>query len=301
MRVTALSLAAVIVLPCFAEAPAARIPDELYPPAPDRHLQRELERAVDRLGLAATARRQRLGLALLDLTDADQPRYAAINDQQMIYAASLPKIAVLLAGFESLQEGRLRDTPELQASFLRLIRFSSNDDASLAIRRIGFEYIAQTLRSPRYRLYDQRRSGGLWVGKAYGGPNDRWRRDPLHNLSHGANALQTARFFWMLDAGRLVSPRYSARMKQILGRPGIRHKFVKGLDQIGGRTIYRKSGTWRSWHSDAALVETEDGRRYVAVGLLEHPRGGELLADLIVEVDRLICGPANVVQQIHTD
>ena len=71
------------------------------------------------------------------------------------------------------------------------------------------------------RFYDPAQNGGLWLGKAYGGPNDYWKRDPLHNLSHGATTMAVARFFLLLQQGRLVSPEYSAEMKEILSKPDI--------------------------------------------------------------------------------
>src|SRR5207249_11825119 len=64
--------------------------------------------------------------------------------------------------------------------------------------------------------------GGLWLGKAYGGPGDYWKRDPLHHLSHGATSLQVARFFLLLEQGRLVNPQYSAEIKEILSKPADR-------------------------------------------------------------------------------
>jgi beta-lactamase class A len=251
-------------------------------------MQRELEGALRRLGVASVCGSKRLSVSLMDVTDPANPAYAAVNDREMMYAASLPKIAILLAGFERIREGLLRYTPAVREMFTRLARFSSNSDASKAIHTIGFEYIANTLR--KYGLYDTRENGGLWVGKAYGGPNDYWKRDPLHNLSHGATAAQVTRFFWLMDQGRLVNERFSAEIKQILSHPGIHHKFVKGLDGIPGRTIYRKSGTWRNWHADGALVEAGE-KKYIAVALMEDPRGGEVLPRLIREIDRIVCGP----------
>jgi beta-lactamase class A len=173
--------------------------------------------------------------------------------------------------------------------FTKLTRFSSNTDASKAIQTIGFENIANTLR--KYGLYDVRENGGLWLGKAYGGPNDYWKRDPLHNLSHGATAAQVTRYFWLMDQGRLVNEQFSREIKDILSRPGIQHKFVKGLAGIPNREIYRKSGTWRNWHADGALVEAGD-KKYIAVALMEDARGGEVLPRLIREMDRIVCGSA---------
>jgi beta-lactamase class A len=257
-------------------------------PRTDSQLQRALEDVVLRMGLEKAMREGRLGLSLVDVTDPGRPRYAGVNDSVMLYAASLPKIAIVLAGFQRISDGLLSYTPAVREMFTRLVRYSSNTDASKAIQTIGFDYIARTLTSAQYRLYDPLVNGGLWIGKAYGGPNDYWKRDPLHNLSHGATSLQVARFFLLLDRGQLVSPAYSAEIKRILSNPGIHHKFVKGLERLpGGRQIYRKSGTWRDAHCDAALVEA-DGKRYIAVALLKDPNGGEVLPNLIVQLDRLI-------------
>jgi beta-lactamase class A len=77
-------------------------------------------------------------------------------------------------------------------------------------------------------------------------------------------------------------------MKSILANPAIEHKFVKGLKSVHPDSrIYRKSGTWKQYHSDSAIIE-HDGRRYIAVALAKSRRGGEWLSDLIVALDDLI-------------
>ncbi len=253
---------------------------------PDPALQSLVGRALNQLGVNRLVREERLAVSLIDLSDPHALRYAGTNDREMMYAASLPKIAILVAGFERIQEGRMPYTPKVKEMFTRLARFSSNKDASRAIQQIGFEYIARVLTSNKYRFYDPSQNGGLWLGKAYGGPNDRWKRDPLHNLSHGATSLQVARFFLMMDEGRLVNPGFSAEIKEILSNPGIRHKFVKGLAGKP-RAIYRKSGTWQQWHSDAALVEAGN-KKYIAVALVKDPRGGEILPRLIRKLDDIV-------------
>jgi len=275
------------------ERPVA--PDDGLPSGPafpletrDPELQRRLVEAIGKAGGDELARRGRLSVALVDLDAGDEPLYAGVNDRRMVYAASLPKIAALLASFQMIEEGRLRETPELRQDLASMIRHSSNAAASRVIRRVGFGEIARCLRDPRYRLY-RPPEGGLWVGKSYDG-TPAWNRDPLHGLSHGATAHQVARFFTLLDRGRLVSPEKSREMKRILSRPAIRHKFVAGLADRPDVRIYRKSGTWREWHADGALVE-HGARRYVAVGLVRSPKGGELLARLIRELDEAAMGP----------
>lgn len=169
-----------------------------------------------------------------------------------------------------------------------MIRYSSNRAATEMIDRVGRDYINRVLISPKYRLYDRRHNGGLWVGKEYASGRPAFHRDPLHHLSHGATTMQVARFYYLLQTGRLVSPELSREMKMILSRPGIHHKFVKGLlhDHPDAR-MYRKSGSWRNWHADSALIE-RNGRSYIAVALANDPRGGEWMKKLIHEMDEII-------------
>jgi len=253
----------------------------------DAGLQRGLEQAVDRLGLAAAVEREALSIALVDITDTSRPRLASVNGDEMMYAASLPKIAILLGAFQRIADGSLTYGDETRATLIRMIRNSSNTAATEMLNRVGMAYTAGVLQSPRYHLYSPEYNGGLWVGKEYG-KGSAWKRDPLHHLSHGATALQVARFYYLLDTGRLVSPQASREMKAILGDTAIHHKFVKGLEEARpGARIYRKSGTWRSWHADSAIVE-RDGHRYIAVALAHDPRGGDWLRRLIVALDELI-------------
>ena len=168
-----------------------------------------------------------------------------------------------------------------------MIRESSNQAATEMMQRVGKEYIAHVLLSPRYRLYDPAHNGGLWVGKDYA-KTGVWRRDPLHNLSHGATAMQVARFYYLLQTGNLVTPEYSREMKRILAEPAIEHKFVRALHRVNpDAELFRKSGTWGTFHSDSVLVE-RDGHAYIAVALANGVRGETWLGEIIVALDRLI-------------
>jgi beta-lactamase class A len=169
----------------------------------------------------------------------------------------------------------------------RMIRESSNVAATEMMHRVGKEYIARVLLNPRYRLYDPKRNGGLWVGKDYAKAG-LWKRDPLHNYSHGATPMQVARFYYLLHTGNLVTPEYSKKMKRVLSKSAIDHKFIRGLRLVNPRaTTFRKSGTWRNYHSDSVLVEG-GGRAYIAVGLAHHDEGGTWLRQLIIGLDEII-------------
>jgi beta-lactamase class A len=286
-----------LAVPGRAEEPPPLPPQEHLvanrPPADlracgDAVLQRRLEEVVAGLGLGPEVEARRLALALVDLSTAGEPHLAMLNGDTMIYAASLPKIAILLGAFVEAERGRLPlDERHLQA-MTGMVRYSSNSDASRVLDWVGERRLIEILLSPRYALYDPSGKGGLWVGKAYG-PTPAFLRDPVAQLSHGATAYQVARFYCLLDAGALVGPELTLRMKEVLSRPGIHHKFVKGLQGVPGVTLYRKSGTWKEYHSDSALVEA-GAHKYVMVGLVRDQRGGDWLERLAAPLHEVVVG-----------
>jgi beta-lactamase class A len=253
----------------------------------DSELQSEVDAALVKLGLDDDVRRNRLAVALVDVTDVDHPRVAAVNGDNMMYAASLPKIAVLLAAFEKIAQGKMEYSAENRELLELMIRRSNNAATTEMMHRVGKKYIARVLLSPRYRLYDPKHNGGLWVGKDYA-KTGLWKRDPIHNLSHGATAIQVARFYYLLYTEQLVTPKWSREMKDVMSGRHIDHKFVRALRELVPRmSVSRKSGSWRTYHSDSALVE-HDGRAYIAVALSNDPQGSQWMKDIIVELDRIV-------------
>ena len=254
----------------------------------DPSMQRLLDQALNTANLRDAGRRGKLAVALVDVTNLQRPRVAQINGDHMMYAASLPKIGILLAAFVQIEHGKMLLTRKLRTMLTDMIRFSSNEAATSVMNLVGKRRVNEILSSAPYRFYDARTNGGLWVGKEYG-KNPAFERDPLHNISHGATAMQVARFYYMLEAGTLLPPDLTAQMKDALSRPGIHHKFIKGL---GNReaTVYRKSGTWHEWHADSMLVETPRAR-YILVALAEDPRGGDWMVRLAPAVHDLLVPP----------
>jgi beta-lactamase class A len=243
----------------------------------DLQLQQALEVLVLEQNLAAAVNKQKLALVLVIVTDPDKPRLAEINGHHMVYAASLPKIAILLGAAVAIDEGRLELNDELQKDLDDMIRYSCNACATKVLGLVGREELLEILQSPEYNFYDQE-AGGLWVGKDYG-PGSAYHRDPLSGLSHGATAFQAARFYYKLHTETLVSPEQSRMMLDVLSRPGISHKFVKGLEPYPNLEIFRKSGTWKTYHADSALIRT-DGLAYIIVALANNANGAAWLEQL---------------------
>lgn len=252
----------------------------------DQQLQYRLTGVLETLHLAEAVERKQLSVALVDISNIRNPRVSAVNGDHMVYAASLPKIAILLGAFKQIEDGNMQWDEKTKQALTEMIRVSSNRAASEMLRQVGPNRLAAILQAPEYRLYAHRYNGGLWCGKEYG-KKSAWKRDPLHNLSHGATAMQTARFYYLLETHQLVSPTLTRHMKEALSKPAIRHKFVKGLENRPGSKIYRKSGSWKRWHADSAIVENGK-HKYIVVGLAEHPDGGQWLQRLITPLHDLI-------------
>jgi len=254
----------------------------------DAALQAELEVRLDDAGFAEPVRERRLAISVVDLTHGEDLYTAGVNEDHMLYAASLPKIAILLAVAHLANEGRVDWRPTFPYRLGKMITISNNADASWGYDVATPAGIAAVMQHPDYCLY-QRPNGGLWVGRPFRKSAHSYR-DPLFNISHGASARQVARFYVLLDHGKLVSEYWSEYMLELMAPPEYVHKFVAALgERRGVEFLARKSGTWRTFHSDSALVQ-HFGKRYVIVGLADHPNGeamlrrvGELVDDIIMD------------------
>ena len=230
---------------------------------------------------------EKMCIGVVDLKDMKNPRFASINGEVMMYAASLPKIAVLLAAEDAIEKKEIEHTAKLERDMRLMISKSNNQATTRIIDQLGYEKIESVVRDERYLFYDPEEGGGLWVGKRYaaGGPTN---REPMKNLSHAATADQVCRFYYLLVNRKLVSPERSEHMLKMLEAPELNHKFVYALRQIDPEAkLYRKSGTWRNWHADSILVLGET-RRYILVALIQDGAGESIIRDLVFPMDRAL-------------
>ena len=254
----------------------------------DPDLQAALE---NRLNLnkewARLIRNRKMAIGLVDLR-GENPRFASVNGNHMMYAASLPKIAILLATYVSFEDRSLAETPAIHADLANMIRISSNTAATRLIEEVSMQKIQDVLRDPRFGFYDEKHGGGLWVGKRYakGGPRI---GDPVYNISHGATVTQVCRFFYLLASGRLINEARSQQMLADLSDPHLHHKFVSQVEsRAPAARMFRKSGTWKQFHSDAIMVQGTEWRNYILVGLIESDQGESILREVLPAVEGLI-------------
>jgi len=232
---------------------------------------------------------KKMAVGLVDLRDPEKPRFARINGNYMMYAASLPKIAVLLAAIDAIDKGELIETPEVTQDMQLMIKKSNNQASTRMIDRVGYEKIESVMTDPKYEFYDEETGGGLWVGKRYGGGGDT-NREPLKHLSHAASVTQVCRYYYLLANGQLVNEQRSEQMLDIFEHTALHHKFVNTLDQIAPEArLFRKSGSWKNFHSDSVLVWGKDSnRRYILVALIENPNGEKIIRSLVKPIEKVL-------------
>lgn len=229
---------------------------------------------------------KKMSVGIVDLSNPDNVRFASVNGNHMMYAASLPKIAILLAAMDAIDKGELIETAAVKKDMKIMISKSDNGAATRMIDRVGYEKIESVMTDPKYMFYNETKGGGLWVGKRYGG-GGKTNREPLKNLSHAASVNQVCRYYYLLAHGKLVNHKRSKQMLDIMGNPGLHHKFVSTLDQIAPNAhLFRKSGSWQTYHSDSILVWGNDpSRRYILVALIDDSSGEQIIRNLVKPIE----------------
>ena len=253
----------------------------------DEGLQSALERALDKNpSWHALIEQNKMAVGVVDLSNPASARFATVNGWTMMYAASLPKIVVLLAAYQNIEDGVLKDTPDLHEWLVRMIRRSDNHAASYLIDFIGLKRIEDVLQ--RYQFYIPEYGGGIWLGAPYARGGER-NPEPIKGLSHAATVMQICRFYYMLANGELISPERSRQMLEILSRPGLHDKFVSVLEKhVSPDRMFRKSGDWDVYFSDSVLVCDDGWRKYILAALIEDKNGERILRDLVPVVEGLL-------------
>jgi beta-lactamase class A len=255
----------------------------------DQGLQAQLDMALKREPLwQALIDDGKMAVGLVDLADSNKPRFAQVNGNTMMYAASLSKIAILLAAFHDFQDGSLKETPQIRADLIEMIRRSDNFAASRVVARIGLKKIERIILEPRYRFYDTKQGGGIWVGGSFARGGEQ-NPEPLKNLIQAATVNQICRFYYLLAYGKIINPESSRQMLKILAFPDLHDKFVSVLEgAVPPNRLYRKSGEFGIWYSDSILVWGQTWQRYILVSIVEHQQGEQILRKLVPMVEHIL-------------
>jgi beta-lactamase class A len=270
-------------LPFVWAEPMSRTLDRIsldYTTPTDAALQAEIAGIDARLREKHGMRPEQSAVGVLDLRTG---RLALLRPDAIDYAASVPKIAILFAWFQTHPAAATSLDATTRHELGLMIKISDNAMAAKYSQLLGLKEIQRLLDAEGF--YDAAHGGGLWMGKHYSKDGERYR-DPVGNNSHAATVRQLLRFYLRLEQGRLVSPAASKTMREIFASPDIAHlqdKFVRGL---AGRPveIRRKAGWWEDWFHDTAVV-TGPNRHYIMVAMTHHKNGDAYLVDFAAAVD----------------
>lgn len=256
----------------------------------DKNLQKNLENEIKaNPQWKRLISQKKMSVGVVDLSDVNHVKYASINGNNMMYAASLPKIAILLTAMDAIEKGELKETPTIKSDLRLMISKSDNQASTRMIDRLGYKKIESVMTDPKYMFYDENHGGGLWVGKRYASGGNT-NREPLKNLSHAATVNQVCRYYYLLAHGKLVNEKRSKEMLQIMGNPDLHHKFVSAIEKIAPNAeLFRKSGSWKTYHSDSILVWGNDpGRRYILVALIDDSNGEQIIRNLVKPIEKIL-------------
>jgi beta-lactamase class A len=118
-----------------------RIPDSRIKPLRellDKPLQLTLEKELmSRPEWRKLIAQKKMAVGVVDLSDPEHVRFARINGNYMMYAASLPKIAILLAAMDAIEKGELKETAEIKNDMRIMISKSDNQASTRMIDRLG--------------------------------------------------------------------------------------------------------------------------------------------------------------------
>src|SRR5689334_13843274 len=115
------------------------------------------------------------------LLDLNTLRLAMIHPDREEYAASVPKVGILLAYFQLHSEAATSLDPTTQHELGLMAKASNNEMAAKFSHELGLKSIQKVLDDAHF--YDADHGGGIWVGKHYGKGDERYL-DPVGQNSH---------------------------------------------------------------------------------------------------------------------
>lgn len=245
-----------------------------------------------------------LAVTLIDLRDPANLKQGEFHGEFQIYPASVVKLFYLAATHHWLEDGKIKDTPELQRGLRDMIVDSSNDATHYIVDVLtnangGGELPPKELeqwifkRNAVNRFYAALDYQNINVNQKtycedlYGRERQFWNNGKVRNkLTTNA----TARLMAEIALGKSVSSERSKQMRELLKRDQFKEKADADSQDTGftgialktpGIKLWSKAGWTSKSRHDAAYVETPEGLRFVLVTFTENvATEREIIADI---------------------
>ena len=279
--------------------------------AADARLQSIVERAArETLSRFADKKleEKQLAFTLIDLSDPARPSQASFRGAEPIYPASVVKLFYLAAAHRWLEDGKLRQTEELQRAMRDMIVDSSNDATHYIVDALTGVANGAELSDAEMRKWAERRNvvNRYFASLGYTGINvsqKPWCEGPygrervfLGAKYENRNKLTTdatARLLADIVLGRSVTPARSARMLELLKRdyagtsddPDDQAHGFTSLALEPGARLWSKAGWTSTTRHDAAYLELPNGTRLIIVTFTtDHAKERDIIPTVAGEV-----------------
>lgn len=274
-----------------------RPPGLMAPPSAEEiERQQALQVLVDKIAVdiikkygAKGFKAENLAITLVDTRDAQKPNIGSFNGQEKIYPASVVKMFYLAAVHRWLQDGKLKDSPELRRGMKDMIVDSSNDATHFIVDVLSGVSSGGELSEKELKLWAYKRNAVNRYFASLGFTNinvcqktyceDIYGRDKQFRGKDGINrnmltTFATAALLTKIAQGKMVSASRSKEMMDLMkrdfeakgkGDPDDQaHGFTAGALKPGMK-LWSKAGWTSTTRHDAAYVETPEGLKFVLV------------------------------------
>jgi beta-lactamase class A len=240
---------------------------------------------------------ENLAITLIDLSKGREPfGQANFRGNVAIYPASVVKMFYLAAAHRQLEDGELKDTPELRRAMRDMIVDSSNDATHYMVDALtgtssGVELPEAEMKAWAYK---RNRMNRYFAALGYENINinqktyceDAYGRERVFRGAKGENRNRittdaTARLLTEIVLGKAVTQARSREMMELLKRDpygqftdlddqsiGFTGRALNGrLNDVAtpGARLWSKAGWTSTTRHDAAYIELPNGKRFVLV------------------------------------
>jgi beta-lactamase class A len=291
-----------------ARAPQAHKFNAVPSPALQAIVDEAAREALRRFGDKKLSENQ-LAISLIDLRDAERPASAHFRGEERIYTASVVKMFYLAAAHRWLEDGRLRETAELNRALRDMIVDSSNDATGYVLDVLTGTSSGEELPPAEMRKWQERRNAvnRYFASLGYANINvnqktfceDAYGRENFGRGANGENRNKlttnaTARLLAEIAARRIVTPARADKMLELLkrdfsGKSGDPDNQANGFTGIAlkdyeGARLWSKAGWTSKVRHDAAYIELPNGARFVLVTFTEGHSNDRDIIPTVAEV-----------------